>query len=96
MHACAWIVSMNRKKAICMYIVLLLVYFSSFNAHDFPKEVVLDDRKLLEHLRGWKANHSASKAISHALQRKFHSDERFQGYCLRASSHLGLVHLDQA
>ena len=47
---------MNRKKAICMYIVLLLVYFSSFNAHDFPKEVVLDDRKLLEHLRGWKAN----------------------------------------
>ena len=68
----------HEQEESYMHVVLLLVYFSSFNAHDFPKEVVLDDRKLLEHLRGWKANHSASKAISHALQRKFHSHERFQ------------------
>lgn len=52
-----------------MSVMLLLVCFGRFNAHDFPKEVVLDDRKLLKHLKGpdqIEGHHNASKAIAHA------------------------------
>lgn len=42
-HAC-------KHDMISQLLLVLFSMFNGINAHDFPKEVVLDDRELLEDL----------------------------------------------